>query len=181
MYILKKTAGGDAEILAVSRNAGTLRDILRKDAAKTIRNYYADSGDSVAAYRKRQLLDSLAALGDANHWDDGEESYLLEYDIVTAPLVGKPKRRRPLTCVMAFGTETVRAFEDCETATDVRKAIASFENTDALVVRTFRTPAEKHAYGQGMADIDGWNRSCELSYEYPQWRKHFKNIKPTDK
>lgn len=181
MYILKKTAGGDAEILAVSRNAGTLRDILRKDAAKTIRNYYADSSDSMAAYRKRQLLDSLAALGDASHWDDGEESYLLEYDIVRAPLVRKPKRRRPMTCVMAFGTEAVRAFENCDTASDVRSAIASFGDTDALVVRTFGTPAEKRAYEQGMADIDGWNRSCELSYEYPQWRRHFKNIKNTHK
>jgi len=176
MYALLKKTGGDASVVAVSKSKDRLRNILKKDAARIIREYFYDcDGDEATQKRKAFLLQSLRELGDGHHWDDGEESYLLEYDIVKTRLLDK--KTKPQKVVMLFGSEAVNEIYDCETPSDVRRVIEEYSGTDALVVRTFGSRAERRAYEQGMTDIDGWNKSCDVGFEFPGWAKLFKDLK----
>jgi hypothetical protein len=182
MYALLKSVGGDKKVLAVSMNPKFLVQALQKDATRVVKEYYDEDKDMEE--HKRFLLQSLRDLDKIRpndiHWDDGEESYLLEYDIVKTRLLGGRRKRRQITTVMAFGTEAVNDFYNCESASDFKETIEKHRDTESLVVRVFKSAAELRAYNQGMYDIDGWEKSCDVSCEFSHWRRFLKKLYPTD-
>lgn len=85
-YVLTKTLDGATTIVAVSGSKNILREKLIRDAKRIVRKYY-DADDEFSRKRKTELFRSLNNICDATHWDDGEENYLLSFDIEEVPLL----------------------------------------------------------------------------------------------
>ncbi len=176
MYILVKKLGNDATVMATCRNPEPLRKLLKKDARRIIRDYYAATDnnliDEYGAQLRDETLASIDAITTQNHWDDGDEDYLLSYDIVKAPELKVPSKT--YVTKYAFGSEVNRKLEDAESGEEFDAILEEYGDTDMLVVRRFNTQAEKDAYTLGLCDNYGNEAFCNINREYPAFAKRLK-------
>ena len=176
MYILVKRCGDYATVLATCRKPEPLRELLKRDARRIIREYYAETGedliDEYGAQLRDEALASIDAITTENHWDDGDEECLLSYDIVKAPELKVPSK--PFVTKYAFGSEVNRKLEDAETREEFDAILEEYGDTEQLVVRKFNTQAEKDAYTLGLCDNYGNEAFCNINREYPAFAKQVK-------
>ena len=173
MYALVNNCGNEYRIQAVSEDKTLLREILVKRAKKYVKDYFLgeDGGgaDTVSRERGRQMLEHLKYGFNGDYWDDEDDAYLMSWEIVKVPLAGR--KHEPVTVKMAFGNGITRALEDVESPEDVRRLLGEYLETDALVIRKFRTKAERKAYLQGIQDCYGWDKFIDICQEYPRIAK----------
>ena len=176
MYILVKKLGDDAIVMATCRKPEPLRKFLKKDARRIIMDYYAATGnnliDEYGAQLRDETLASIDAITTQNHWDDGDEEYLLSYDIVKAPELKVPSKT--YVTKYAFGSEVNRKLEDAVSREEFDAILEEYGDTDMLVVRRFNTQAEKDAYTLGLCDNYGNEAFCNINREYPVFAKRLK-------
>lgn len=174
MYILVKKLGDDATVIATCRKPEPLRKLLKKDARRIIREYYfnVDEDDDTGAQLRDETLASIDAITTQNHWDDGDEEYLLSYDIVKAPELKVPSKT--YVTKYAFGSEVNHKLEDAESGEEFDAILEEYGDTDMLVVRRFNTQAEKDAYTLGLCDNYGNEAFCNINREYPAFAKRLK-------
>lgn len=170
MYALVNICGNDFSIEAVSENKKQLQRKLVKRARAYIRDYFLkDKNDTYDLEIGRDLSRSLdlAEKSDegVNHWDDGDGSYVMSWDVTEVPFL--KGRTKPLTVLMAFGAEPIRALDENDSAREQAEALEEYVDTDMLVKRTFQTAAERRAYLQGVADNYGWDSYVNLEKHYP--------------
>lgn len=178
MYALIKTVGADIEVLAVSADRDLLRKRLVRVATKFIKDYYlSETNNGHSVDYGRMLLKQLNESDPGDQWNDMQESYLYSLEIVSAPLLSRPRRKR--TVKMAYGSEPVRAFDDCSTRAEFLEVAERYKETDQLVVRQFDTAGEERAYFQGINDSSGWEKIADLKAFYPSWSRLIPD-KPSD-
>ena len=173
MYILLKTLGDEPTVMGVCRRPEPLRKLLKTDAKRIIRNYYFDcdkNNDKDGARLRDEKLASIEAITTENYWDDGDEDYLLSYEIFKA--AEQKDRSKTFTTKYAFGSEINDKLEDAETEDDFDTIFEEYKDTDSLIVRKFDTNAEKCAYIQGLRDNYGNETFCPIPDEYPEFNKY---------
>lgn len=113
IYILTSSlTGSGTNLITASPDREFLRDELKRHVKEYLgsQDNYPDN-DPTAVKRRQELLAQLDTATD--HWDDGEESYLLEYDIVAVSLLTKPlEPLPPPTARQAVVEQIVAMFEN---------------------------------------------------------------------
>jgi len=113
IYILTNTlSGNETNLISASPDKELLRNELKRHVKEYLddQDFFPDD-DPVAQERKKELLEQLESATD--HWDDGEEGYLLEYDIEEAPVLIKPtKPLPPPTARQAVAEQIVAMFQN---------------------------------------------------------------------
>lgn len=162
MYVLINQCGEQFSVEAISPDKKALRRHLVKKARKYVKDYFFDSSyDDFAIAKGKRLLEGLKNFK-ADYWDDEDDSYLMAWKIENIPCL--KTKHKPVTCVMAFGTEVVKGLENAEKRLAV---IKEYKDTDMLIVNRFKTKAEKQAYLRGINHAYGY----EAYQEYPELTK----------
>ena len=144
MYVLINQCGDDFSVEAVSQDKDLLRKKLVKKAVKYVKDYFLNSSsDEISIAKGKRLLEELKTFN-VDYWDDEDDSYLMAWKIEKAPCL--KKKTKTLTLVMAYGKETVNRIEDnLGDRKEIDSIIEEYKDTDALIIKTFKTAAEKKA------------------------------------
>lgn len=113
IFILTSTlTGSGTNVIAASADRDHLRAELRRHVSEylsSLDNFPDD--DPVAVRRREELHGRLDSATD--HWDDGEEDYLLQYDIDEVPLLSRPAEPLPPpTASQAVAEQVIGMFEN---------------------------------------------------------------------